>query len=133
MSRKTSGSHQGWNDVIGVALLALALLLFVSQTTFDRYDISFIRDPHNKPVHNWIGLPGAYLAYGSFLLLGITAYILPWLLALFGVSYFLRFFSYLRERFWWSFTWSLVLLISVTGILCIADAGGRRGTFHTII
>jgi S-DNA-T family DNA segregation ATPase FtsK/SpoIIIE len=133
MSRKTSGPHQGWNDVIGVALLALALLLFVSQISFDRFDISYVSQPYNKHVHNWIGMPGAYLAYWSFLLLGITAYILPWLLALFGVSYFLRFFGYLHERFWWSFTWSFVLLISVTGILCIGDDCGRRGTFHTTI
>jgi 4TM region of DNA translocase FtsK/SpoIIIE len=133
MSRKTSEPHQGWNDVIGVALLALALLLFVSQLTFDRYDISFLTTHVNSPMHNWIKLPGAYIAYASFLLLGITAYILPWLLALFGVSYFLRFFSYLRERFWWSFTWSFVLLLSITGLLCIADDSGKRGTFHSII
>jgi DNA segregation ATPase FtsK/SpoIIIE, S-DNA-T family len=133
MSRKTSEAHQGWNDVIGVALLALALLLFVSQLTFDRYDISFLTTHVNSPLHNWIKLPGAYIAYASFLLLGITAYILPWLLVLFGVSYFLRFFSYLRERFLWSFTWSFVLLLSITGLLCIADDCGKRGTFHSII
>ena len=51
MSRKTgSDSHNGFNDVIGVALLAAALLLLVAQLSFDRYDISFFRDPHNKPI-----------------------------------------------------------------------------------
>jgi S-DNA-T family DNA segregation ATPase FtsK/SpoIIIE len=133
MSRRTSEPHQGWNDVIGVALLALALLLFVSQISFDRNDISFITTRPNSPAHNWIRLPGAYLAYASFFMLGVTAYILPWLLALFSVSYFVRFLSYLRECLWWSLTWSLVLLISITGLLCIMDGSGKRGNFHTII
>ncbi len=133
MSRRTSGPHQGWNDVIGVALLALALLLFVSQITFDRYDLSFVSEPHNQHVHNWIGWPGAYLAYGSFLVLGVMAYVLPWLLALYGVSYLLLFFSYLRERMWWSLIWSVVLLISVTGVLCIMDGAGTHGDFRKVI
>ena len=57
---------RGFTDVIGVALLAAALLLLVAQLSFDRYDLSFFKDPHNKPVHNWIGPFGAYLAWGSF-------------------------------------------------------------------
>ena len=133
MSRRTSEPHHGLNDVIGVALLALALLLFVSQITFDRYDLSFLARPVNSPAHNWIRMPGAYIAYASFFLLGITAYILPWLLALFGVSHLLNFFSYLRERLWWSLIWSAVLLIAITGVLCVADAGGTRGEFRNII
>lgn len=133
MSRKASGPHHGWNDVIGVALLALALLLFISQLTFDRYDLSFLARPVNSPAHNWIRMPGAYMAYASFFMLGITAYILPWLVALFGVAYLLNFFSYLRERLWWSLIWSIVLLISVTGLLCVVDSSGARGDFRNII
>jgi DNA segregation ATPase FtsK/SpoIIIE, S-DNA-T family len=133
MSRRTSEPHHGLNDVIGVALLALALLLFVSQITFDRYDLSFLARPVNSPAHNWIRMPGAYIAYASFLLLGITAYILPWLLALFGVAHLLNFFSYLRERLWWSLIWAVVLLISVTGVLCVADGSGTHGDFRKII
>ena len=133
MSRRTSEPHQGWNDVIGVALFALALLLFVSQISFDRTDISFLTTHANSPAHNWIKWPGAHLAFGSFFVFGVTAYLLPWLLVLFSVSYFVRFLSYLRERLWWSLIWSVVLLISVTGLLCIADAGGRRGSFHNVI
>src|SRR5215469_13917154 len=133
MSRRSSEPHQGWNDVIGVALMALALLLFVSQISFDRNDISFLTTHANAPAHNWIRWPGAYLAFGTFLGLGITAYVLPWLLLLFSVSYFVRFLSYLRERLWWSVIWAVVLLISITGILCIADGGGKRGSLHTVI
>jgi len=133
MSRKTSEPHHGLNDVVGVILLMLAVLLFVSQATFDRYDLSFLARPVNSPAHNWIRMPGAYIAYASFFMLGITGYILPWLLALFGVAHLLNFFSYLRERLWWSLTWSVVLLISITGLLCVADGSGAHGEFRKMI
>ncbi|HXI73566.1 MAG TPA: DNA translocase FtsK 4TM domain-containing protein, partial [Verrucomicrobiae bacterium] len=102
MSRKTGNSKNGFGDVIGVALLALALLLLVAQLSFDRYDISFFRNPHNDPVHNRIGLLGAYLAWGSFLPFGLVGYLLPWLFALFGAAYLLNFLGYLREHLRWS-------------------------------
>ena len=133
MSRKTSGPHHGWNDVIGVILLFAALLLFVSQVTFDRFDISFFCDPPNKPAHNWIGIGGAYIAWSSFLVLGVIAYVLPWLLAFFGVAYLLQFLSYLRERLWWSVIWAFALVISLTGMFHIFDNAHWFGNVHVAI
>jgi S-DNA-T family DNA segregation ATPase FtsK/SpoIIIE len=130
MSRKTADSHDGFNDVIGVTLLALALLLLVAQLSFDYNDISFHTTQVNHSTHNWIKLPGAYLAWMSFLFLGITAYILPWLLALFGVAYLLNFLSYLRERLRWSLLWAVVLLVSITGLLHMVDNAGWLGKLH---
>jgi S-DNA-T family DNA segregation ATPase FtsK/SpoIIIE len=133
MSRKSSGLHQGWHDAIGFVLLALALLLFLSQVTFDRFDIAFLTTRVNSPLHNLIKLPGAYLAYASFAVFGVTAYLIPWLLVFFAISFFVQIMGYLRERLWWSLTWSFMLLISVTGVLCIADGAGAHGTFHNSI
>jgi len=127
MSRKTPDSHHGFNDVIGIALLAAALLLLVAQFSFDRNDISFLTTQVNHSAHNWIKTPGAYLAWASFLLLGITAYILPWLLALFAVAQLLNFPSYLREKMRWSVLWSAILLLSLTGLLHILDNAGWLG------
>ena len=129
MSRKMSDSHNGFNDVIGFALLAAALLLLVSQWTFDRHDISFLyKSAEAKTIiHNWIGLIGAYLAWFSFLAFGVVAYLLPVLLALFGIAYFLNFFSYLRERLAWSLIGAVVLVISLTGCCHILDEGHWMG------
>jgi len=127
MSRKTTDSHHGFNDVVGVALLAAALLLLVAQFSFDRNDVSFLTTQVNRSAHNWIKTPGAYLAWASFLLLGITAYILPWLLAMFGVAYLLDFPGYLREKLRWSVLWSAILLLSLTGLLHILDNAGWLG------
>jgi DNA segregation ATPase FtsK/SpoIIIE-like protein len=131
MSRKTSSDNaNGFGDVIGVALLAAALLLLIAQLSFDRNDISFLTTKVNPSAHNWIKLPGAYLAWISFLLLGITGYLLPWLLAIFGVAYLLNFLGYLRERLRWSLLWAGVLLMSLTGLLYIMDNAGWLGKIH---
>ncbi|HXE41396.1 MAG TPA: DNA translocase FtsK 4TM domain-containing protein, partial [Candidatus Baltobacteraceae bacterium] len=128
MSRKTD-SHHGLHDVIGVALLALALLIFAAQISFDSADISHLTFPPNKSAHNWIGPLGAYLAWGFFLPLGVVAYFVPPLLAFFGAAYLLDFLSYVRERLRWSLLWSIMLLVALTGLLYIADNGGARGGF----
>jgi S-DNA-T family DNA segregation ATPase FtsK/SpoIIIE len=134
MSRKTpSDSAHGFGDIIGVALLAAALLLLVAQFSFDRDDVSFLTTRLNKPTHNWIGPLGAYLAWASFIPFGLVGYLLPVLSAAFGLSYLLNFPSHLRERLRWSLVWSVVLLVSLTGLSYIMDDGGRRGNFHETI
>jgi len=134
MSRKTpSDSARGFGDIIGVALLAAALLLLIAQLSFDRNDISFLTTQLSNPTRNWIGVPGAYLAWGSFLLLGLTGYLAPLLLAAFGLSYLLNFPSHLRERLRWSLVWSVVLLVSLTGLFYIIDSAGWLGKIHETI
>jgi S-DNA-T family DNA segregation ATPase FtsK/SpoIIIE len=123
MARKpddASKSNHGFNDVIGVALLALALLLLVAQFSFDRYDLKSVRVPANHEIHNWIGTIGAYLAWFTFLPFGIAAYLLPWICAAFGVAYLLNILGYLRDRLRWCLLWTAVLFLSLTGLLHLA-------------
>ena len=112
-----SNSKNGFNDVIGIALLALALLLLVAQLSFDRFDLPFVRTPPNKEIHNWIGTIGAYLAWFTFVPFGIAAYLLPWIFAAFGVAYLMNFLTYLRERLRWCVVWTALLFVSLTGLL----------------
>jgi DNA segregation ATPase FtsK/SpoIIIE, S-DNA-T family len=123
MSRKASDSHHGLNDVIGFALLAAAALLLVAELSFDRYDLSFISTSnmaHNQ-THNWIGPLGARVAYAFFFIFGISAYVLPFLLAAFGIGCLCNFLSYLRERRLWFGLWSAVLIFSLSGLLNMMD------------
>jgi S-DNA-T family DNA segregation ATPase FtsK/SpoIIIE len=117
MSRKTPDSHHGLNDVIGIALLAAALLLLVAQFSFDRYDLSFVSTSAHHQTHNWIGSLGADVSYAFFFIFGIAAYILPFLLAAFGIGYVCNFLSYLRERVRWFGLWSIALIFSLSGLL----------------
>jgi S-DNA-T family DNA segregation ATPase FtsK/SpoIIIE len=134
MSRKTGeDSKHGFNDVIGLALLALALLLLVAQLSFDSKDISFLTTRLNKPIHNWIGLLGAWLAWGSFVMFGAAAYVLPWLSGVFGAAYLLNFMGYLRARLCWSLLWACVLMIALTGVFHLLDDGSKTKQFHEVI
>ena len=135
MSQKTGeDSKNGFNDVIGIALLAIALLLLVAQLSVDRYDLASVRVPPNREIHNWIGTIGAHLAWCTFLPFGVAAYLLPWIFAAFGVAYLLNFLGYLRERLRWSLLWTVVLLVSLAGLVHLLDihnfAGYSRERIH---
>ena len=132
MSRKPGENHKNtFNDVIGIVLiLFMALPLLFAQLSFDINDIRSHTTAHNVSPHNWIGVIGAKLAYITFSLLGGAAYLLPPLFVIFGVSYLLNFFGYLRERLLWSLLWAFLLLVAFSGILYLADGGGRDGRFH---
>jgi S-DNA-T family DNA segregation ATPase FtsK/SpoIIIE len=123
MSRKASSEseHRGFADIIGVALLALALLLVVAQLSFDHCDIPSLCTPHNKPAHNWIGPLGAHFAHWFFMLFGVGAYVLPVLFAAFGAAYLFNFLGYLRQHSRWSVMWAVVLVMSLTGLLHLMD------------
>src|SRR6266480_4644855 len=88
--------HHGFSDTIGVALMAVALLLLVAQLSFDRNDLAMNAQPPNHPAHNWIGPLGARLAYVIFFLFGFAGYMLPLLLVVFGLAYWLETLAYLK-------------------------------------
>ena len=126
MARKAASDSEpahGLNDIIGVALLAAALLLLVSQLSFDRYDLARNLNPPNKPTHNWIGPMGAQVAGAAFLVFGFAAYMLPLLLALFGLAYLFDAFAYLKRRW----VWALVLILSCMGWLHLMDEPHATG------
>jgi S-DNA-T family DNA segregation ATPase FtsK/SpoIIIE len=134
MSRKASSdSANGFGDIIGVALLAAALLLVVAQLSFDRYDLSFIRNPPNHPIHNWGGTIGAHVAFGLFFVLGMGAYAMPVLLAVFGLAYLFNFLDYLRQRTPWSVLWAVVLVFSLTGLLHMMDTATLAGRLRQTV
>ena len=133
MARKASadsGSARGFDDIIGVALLAAAVLLVVAQLSFDHNDISFLTTRLNKPTRNWIGPIGAYLAWFSFVPFGAAGYLLPELSLVFGLAYLLGFPGHLRERARWSVGWSFLLIVSLTGLCYILGEAGWFGKLN---
>src|ERR1051326_3977712 len=120
MARKTtaaSESQRGFNDVIGIGLMVLAVLLLVAVLSFDRHDLAAVTMPPNRPEHNWIGPLGARMAYWSFLLFGISGYMLPVLVAFVGFGCFFEALSYMKRRW----PWGAILLVSLMGLLHLAD------------
>ena len=129
-SGENSNAHSknGFNDVIGIVLiLFIALPLLIAQFSFDINDIAFHTTSFNKHAHNWIGPLGAHLAHWFFLLVGQGAYLLPWISGAFGLSYLFGIPHFLRERVRWFLLWSVLLLISVTGIFHLLDINHYAG------
>ncbi|NOT46861.1 MAG: hypothetical protein HOP17_03800, partial [Acidobacteria bacterium] len=69
------------NEVLAVALLAFAVLVFLCLVSFNQSDPTF-NTASSQKVQNWIGVVGANFAELLMSLVGITAYLLPALLGL---------------------------------------------------
>src|SRR5262245_58870623 len=118
MARKESKSpaqHRGFSDIIGIILVAAALLLLVAQLSFDRGDVGANKFPPNQTTHNLIGGAGAHLANLLFKCFGAGAFVLPVLLMLFGLGYLFEFMSYLKRRW----VWAAVLFLTCLGFFDI--------------
>jgi S-DNA-T family DNA segregation ATPase FtsK/SpoIIIE len=116
MARKPSAesdSSHGFNDIIGIVLMSLAVLLLAALLSYDPRDVSNNALPTNPSVRNWIGPFGAKLAYFSLLWVGMAAYELPVLFLLVGLGCFFSNFAYLRRR--WA--WTGVLFLCCMGLL----------------
>lgn len=118
------------NDIIGVVLIALSVLLLIAQLTFDPRDLGFLRSPPNPFTHNWIGTVGAHVAYGFFFVLGGGAYAVPVLLAAFGLGYLMDLLGYMRRRPVWAWLWAFVLVLGLTGVLHMMWLGKVFGRLH---
>jgi S-DNA-T family DNA segregation ATPase FtsK/SpoIIIE len=116
MARKASAnseSPRGFYDIIGIVCMCFAALLLASLLSYHPRDVSANALPTNPSVHNWIGPFGAWLAYGCFLTIGASAFVLPVLLFFVGLGCFFEAFAYLRRR--WA--WALILLVCSMGML----------------
>src|ERR1044071_1556509 len=76
--------HSYLNDVLALAVLAIAILLFLSLVSHAWSDPSFNSTGlgGNNKTHNWIGPVGAYLSDLLIQAIGISAYVFPALVAL---------------------------------------------------
>ena len=74
-------NHSRANEILSVILLAFAVLMFLCLVSFNQSDPTF-NTASSQKIQNWIGVVGANLAELLMTTVGITAYLLPALLAL---------------------------------------------------
>src|SRR5512143_368024 len=101
MARKevsSAGDAHGWNEIIGIVMVALALLLGAALFSYDRNDLASNRVPPNAQAHNWIGPIGAHLGSALFTVTGAGAFLVPVFLFIFGFAGFTETLSFLRRR-----------------------------------
>ncbi len=81
------------NEVLGVSLLAGAVLLLLALVSYTPSDPSFntvgALAPAAQPARNWIGLAGSYTADALLQILGIASVFLPVLLVRLGICWLL--------------------------------------------
>ncbi len=76
-----------YNEIVGIALAALAVLLFLCLVTASETDPNLNTSTTWNETQNWIGIVGAIVADAFFQVFGLMAYILPILLGVIGIRF----------------------------------------------
>jgi len=76
--------HSGGREIWAVVLVGLSLLLLLSLISYNPYDVGHVAASGRKPVANFVGPVGAWIAFGTFQTFGLAAYGLMVVLALLG-------------------------------------------------
>src|SRR5579872_1026898 len=116
MARKAapdSEATRALNDIIGIVLMGLALLLLVALISYHPFDSPEVATPSNHPVRNWIGPFGAWMAHQWLVWVGIPAFFLPFILLFLGLGCFFDALAYVRRRW----VWTVVLFVCCMGLL----------------
>lgn len=101
------------NEIKGIILIALGLIILASLISFNRYDLKFYTSHPNIPPRNLIRTFGAYLAGTLLVLIGGSSYIIPLFILWLGVRFFQQKVASLRIPLNIGF---LVLLLSVSSL-----------------
>jgi len=117
------------NEVKGVILVAVGLMIFASLIRFDRSDLVFFTSHPNFPPKNLLGVFGAYLAgFLVFLFGNISSFIIPFLVIALGVKYFRQDKPYLSIP---RIVGMFVLLISLSSLIGMFNLNNGPLRFHT--
>ena len=117
------------NEVKGVVLVAVGLMVLASLIRFDRLDLVFYTSHPNFPAKNLLGVFGAYL--GGFLILlfgNISSFLVPLLAIRLGIKYFRQDKLYISlARIIGVFT----LLISISSLIGMFNLNNDLFRFQT--
>jgi len=114
------------NEIKGVILIALGLLILASLVSFTPYDLSFYTSHPNIPPKNWIQTFGAYLGGLILFLFGWAGYIVPFFVLYLAVRIFRHEEIDLRLA---KVLGLLVLLLSISSIVGLINSGNEAVRF----
>jgi len=104
------------NEIWGVFFLLLGLFTFASLFFYHTEDISFYTSRVNFPVQNYAGVFGAYLAFGLFIVFGISAFVIPFVFLLWAQCFFSQ---KVPERKLFKFSGLAIALLSLATLVTI--------------
>jgi S-DNA-T family DNA segregation ATPase FtsK/SpoIIIE len=103
------------NEVRGVILIAIGLMVLASLIRFDRLDLAFYTSHPNNPPKNLLGFFGAYLGGIIVSLFGRpTSFLLPLLILLLGIKFFRQGMPYISVP---RILGILILLVSISSLI----------------
>jgi DNA segregation ATPase FtsK/SpoIIIE, S-DNA-T family len=82
----SAAKHKHWNEMVGLLLFAIGLLIMLSLVSYSAVDPCFSVSGSGAAIRNTIGIIGAYLSDALLHLFGLSAYVIP--LLLFGYALF---------------------------------------------
>jgi len=108
--------HSGVREIWAVVLVVASLLLLLSLISYDPYDVGHVAASGHRPVANFIGPVGAWIAFFTFQAFGLAAYGLMAVLAVIGATLLLG-----KELPWrGKLGAGILLLISLSCLLHVA-------------
>jgi S-DNA-T family DNA segregation ATPase FtsK/SpoIIIE len=82
----TAAKHKHWNEMVGLLLFAIGLLITLSLVSYNALDPCFSVSSTGAGIRNIIGIIGAYLSDALLHLFGLSAYVIP--ILMFGYALF---------------------------------------------
>lgn len=111
-------------ELAGILYLSASILIAFSLFSYDWHDIRYLNETTNHPTANWIGIIGAYLAFGLYWLIGWASNFLPFITSYLGISSLFRKNYRLQE----SSIWMLVFLLSASCFIQVLGLGETSWT-----
>jgi S-DNA-T family DNA segregation ATPase FtsK/SpoIIIE len=124
------------NEVKGVILVAIGLILLASLISFSAFDLRFYTSHPNIPPRNLIGTFGAYLAGILLFLFGWSVYLIPLFILWIGIRLFRQHIPYLSLPRIFGIAFLLLSTASLIGMLTMknnAIAFSHAGFFGSLI
>jgi S-DNA-T family DNA segregation ATPase FtsK/SpoIIIE len=79
--------HKHWNEMVGLLLFAVGLLVILSLVSYSALDPCFSVSGSGADIKNYIGIIGAFLADALLKLFGLSAYFIPLFLFGYGIYF----------------------------------------------
>lgn len=113
---KVNAEEYGWGNILGIFSISFAALLLIALVSYDPGDLGVNQHPPNESPQNLIGRFGAWVGFLCFSVFGAAAFLLPFFLAGFGLSYYFPIFHKLLET-WQRRLVSLGVFLACMGMM----------------
>ena len=114
------------NEIWGIALLAITVLLTASLFSYNEQDLRFFTSSPTRTPDNYIGIVGAYISGILFLGIGKAAFIFPLLVFIWGLK---KFSTGGVHRFYARLVGAGILFLALSSLISITQGPAAQGAF----